>query len=194
MFARIACCVGLVALLFPLISKAQDKISLFGGYSFVRAPIVATEAGGGCVGNTCITVLVGTRVNLNGWEFSGTYMTNHWLGIAADFSGHYASAFAQNPVHLHTFLFGPQVSLPVPVSPFVHVLIGAAHESVGSSSILQVSGCAQTSFASAFGGGIDIKLLPFLSVRPVQIDYLLTGFNSRTQNQPRLSAGVVLHF
>jgi len=36
--------------------------------------------------------------------------------------------------------------------------------------------------------------LPLLSLRPIEIDYLLTHFNSTTQNQPRFSAGVVLRF
>jgi len=35
---------------------------------------------------------------------------------------------------------------------------------------------------------------PFVSVRPIQIDYLLTRFSSATQSQPRVSAGVVFHF
>jgi hypothetical protein len=44
------------------------------------------------------------------------------------------------------------------------------------------------------GVGIDLKVAPFISVRPIQFDYLVTRFNSGTQNQPRISAGVVLHF
>jgi hypothetical protein len=44
------------------------------------------------------------------------------------------------------------------------------------------------------GGGLDLKVLPFISLRPIQIDYLLTHFNSKTQNQLRISAGIVLRF
>lgn len=188
------CTLAVLILFSATPSKAQDKIALFGGYSFVHAPVTATEASGTCVGNTCTTVLVGAYLNLNGWELSGAYRTNRWLGFVADFSGHYGSAFAGNSVHLQTYLFGPQVSLPSRVSPFAHALFGAAHESIGNSPSLQVSGGTQTSFATAFGVGIDIKVLPFVSVRPIQFDYLLTRFNSRTQNQPRVSAGLVLHF
>src|SRR5215470_14480107 len=160
----------LVAVFAPLIfffsasSKAQDKIALFGGYSFVHAPVTATEAGSGCVGNSCIIVLVGTHSNLHGWEASGEYKINRWLGLTADFSGHYGSAF-----------------------------FGNAHESIGNSSSLQVIGGTQTSFATGLGVGIDIKVLPRVSVRAIQFDYLLTRFNSSTQNQPRLSAGIVFH-
>jgi hypothetical protein len=44
------------------------------------------------------------------------------------------------------------------------------------------------------GGGIDIKALPFVAIRVVQVDYVLTRFDGQTQNQPRVSAGVVFHF
>ena len=189
----------LVAVFAPLIfffsasSKAQDKIALFGGYSFVHAPVTATEAGSGCVGNSCITVLLGTHLNLHGWEASGEYKTNRWLGLTADFSGHYGSAIAGNAIHIHTHLFGPQVSLHGRVSPFAHALFGGAHESIGNSPSLQVIGGTQSSFATGLGVGIDIKVLPSVSVRAIQFDYLLTRFNSSTQNQPRLCAGIVFH-
>jgi hypothetical protein len=46
----------------------------------------------------------------------------------------------------------------------------------------------------AFGAGIDIKVSPLVSFRPIQLDYLTTRFNSAWQSQPRISAGVVFHF
>jgi hypothetical protein len=88
--------------------------------------------------------------------------------------------------HLKTYLFGPQVRFPGPISPFAHFLVGAAHESIG--------GATQDAFSTAVGVGMDIKVLPFISIRPIQFDYLLTHFNSTTQNQPRVSAGLVVHF
>jgi hypothetical protein len=96
---------------------------------------------------------------------------------------------------LKTYLFGPQLRFPGPVSPFAHFLFGGAHESInpGTTPVF-TSGPTQSAFATALGVGIDIKVLPFLSVRPIQIDYLLTHFNSTTQNQPRASAGLVLRF
>ncbi|MFZ0881364.1 MAG: hypothetical protein WA002_17850 [Candidatus Acidiferrales bacterium] len=42
--------------------------------------------------------------------------------------------------------------------------------------------------------GIDIKILPHVAVRAIQLDYLLTHFNSSTQRQPHASAGIVLTF
>jgi len=42
--------------------------------------------------------------------------------------------------------------------------------------------------------GIDIKVARHLSLRPIQLDYLVTRFASGTQSDPRASAGIVLHF
>jgi hypothetical protein len=86
------------------------------------------------------------------------------------------------------------------VSPFVHLLIGGAHESIGSSigplggfsaSVLPTSG---NYFAAVLGAGIDLGLTRFISVRPIQVDDPLTRAYSSTQNQPRVSSGVLLRF
>jgi hypothetical protein len=136
---------------------------------------------------------IGTHPNLNGWELSGTYNANRWLGATADFSGHYGSVLGSS-VHLQTYLFGPQIRLPGPVSPFAHVLFGSAHETLGGNANLGISSGSASAFAAAVGAGIDIKVAPFLSFRAIQLDYLVTRFGSATQNQPRVSAGLVLRF
>ena len=188
------CCILALSISFATPSKAQGKIELFGGYSFVHAPVTLTETVGTCTLN-CPTLAVGTHLNLNGWEASGAYKLFGTLSLTADFSGHYAS-FNGASVHLHTYLFGPQVRFPRRVSPFARVLFGAAHEAngIGNFGPVFTRGGSENSFATALGVGIDIKVLPSISVRPIQFDYLLTRFRSTTQNQPRVSAGVVVHF
>jgi hypothetical protein len=181
-------------------AQAQDKIEVFGGYSYVHAQTSWTEALL-CPQVTCPFRLVKPKLNLNGWEVSGIYKANRWLGLGADFSGHYGS-FSGASYHLQTYLFGPQISLPGKISPFAHVLVGGAHATsgvgAGSSSIVTAAnGTPNDTFAAIVGAGIDIKVAPFLWFRPVQIDYLATRFNqpnSGTQSQPRFSAGVVFHF
>jgi hypothetical protein len=156
----------LVVLMMPCPARAQ-KVQLFGGYSYLR---LDTGAG---------------KVNLNGWEASGT-VKNTWLGFTADFSGHYGSPQGAS-ASVETFLFGPQLSLPVPlVSPYVHALVGAARETTGNFS--------DTAFAAAFGGGVDTRIAPLLSYRLFQVDYLATRFGSNTQNHLRVSTGLVIHF
>jgi opacity protein-like surface antigen len=182
--------------LFTAAVQAQDSFQLFGGYSYLRPSVAVTENlyPPSCpVGVPCVPVVVGTHPNLNGWELSGTYNAYKWLGATADFSGHYGSVLGSS-VHLQTFLFGPQIRFPGRVSPFAHVLFGGAHESLGGNSSLAISSGSASAFAVAVGAGIDIKVAHFVSLRAIQLDYLMTRFGSATQNQPRVSAGVVFHF
>ncbi len=180
------------ALLLAVPSRAQ-KVELFGGYSYEHAPVTFEE-------NFCPVVacpntpptFTTPHLNLNGWEASGAVKLFGPLGLAADFSDTSGSFHGAN-ARLKTYLFGPQIRFPGPVSPFAHVLIGGAHESIGTGTSL-LSGPTQNAFATALGVGIDLKVLPFISIRPIQFDYLLTHFNSANQNQPRVSAGIVVHF
>lgn len=201
----------LLAFLFSSITlRAQDKIELFGGYSYVRVPVQVFNAV--AIGGPIVVTPPGTcpipvcppgvggffstaHVNTNGWEFSGNYKLASFLGGVADFSGTYGSTHGSN-LHLNTYLFGPQVSFPARVSPFAHALFGVAHESLSNPGV--PSGTpglgANNAFATAIGAGIDVKVVPFVFVRLIQVDYLATRFGSSTQNQPRASAGIVFHF
>lgn len=144
-------------------ASAQDKIQIYGGYSYFH-----------------LDNAPGTS-NLNGWLLSGQYKFAPWLGGVAEFGGDYGGGQS-----VHTFLFGPQVSFPARVSPFFHVLIGGAHFSA--------PGFGDTSFSTAIGGGFDMKVAPAISWRIVQGDYLLTRFGGSTQDNARISTGIVLRF
>jgi hypothetical protein len=185
-------CLSLLCFLFAVsifqATRAQDRVEAFAGYSFERVPVQIV--GGGVIFTTGTS-----NTNLNGWEGTLVYKPAKWIGLAADFGGHYGS-LSRATVHQHTYLFGPQLSFPGRVSPFVHVLVGGAHQSA-TGGIFPTGAFPVTtgdSFASAMGGGIDIKALPFVAIRVIQVDYVLTRFNGQTQNQPRVSAGVVFHF
>lgn len=189
--------------------RAQDKVEIFGGFTYVRDPVqvfnavpfggpIVFTAPGDCPATVCP---VGggnfstSHVNTHGWEVSGNLKLTSVIGAVADFSGNYGSIQGSS-LHLQTYLVGPQVSFPARVSPFAHVLFGLARESLSNPGL--VPGISNfgtnNAFATALGAGIDVKVLPFISVRLIQVDYLLTRFGSQTQNQPRASAGVVLHF
>jgi hypothetical protein len=188
------CSLVLLAFLFATPSHAQN-IELFGGYSFVRPSVTYTQTPQGtCVITGCLITTTTQTLNFNGWEVGGAYKVLGPVGLAADFSDT-SGSFHGADTHLKTYLFGPQVRFPGPISPFAHFLVGGAHESTSSAvGVVTTSSPTQNAFATALGGGLDLKLLPLLSVRPIQIDYLLTHFNSNTQNQFRYSAGVVIRF
>lgn len=189
--------------------QAQDKITLFGGFSYLRPSLTQTETFVCPPGQDCHVVArpidVNTNPSLRGWEISGTYSVLHWLGVKADISSHHGIALAGSSARFQTYLCGIEVRRPGRLSPFAHFLLGGAHESTNEVSIavwihntlLSTSG---TAFALALGGGIDIKVVRLVSIRPIQVDYLKAKFapvyspDINTHGQPRLSAGLVLHF
>ena len=149
---------------------AQDsKFDLFAGYSYMRA-----EPGSGLPG-----------ANTSGFEVSGTYNWNHWLGITADFDGHYCCDSTDQK--LNDFLFGPQINLGHgKLSPYFHGLVGFGHGSA--------AGFSENAFAFALGGGADWNIRKHWGWRVVQADYLGTRFAGYTQNNFRLSTGLVFRF
>jgi len=195
---QLAAGVSLV-LAVAMTSRAQDKFEIFGGYSYVRAleSVAAVQL---CPGPPCPTQNFSTNANLNGWEGSIEYRPFHILGFVADFGGVYGSlnnSFSNVSLHRNTYLFGPQVSWPSRVSPFAHVLFGVAHESRAFGGVtggFVFNSVSDNEFAVAVGAGIDIKVIPHVWLRAIQVDYLGTNFNSNFQSQPRASAGVVIHF
>ena len=186
----------------PALAQETPKAEVFGGYSYMRLN-PGTSAG-----------TSDTGANLNGWNASVTGNFNNWLGVAADFSGHYGSpsiSGVQADTKTHLFLFGPRVSFRknARVTPFVHTLFGAARLR-GSAALLTDS---QSAFAMALGGGVDVKLTEHAAVRLVQADYVLSRFEEAsiacianpllppcplpdraTQQNARLSFGVVFRF
>jgi hypothetical protein len=146
--------------------RAQDKVEVFGGYSYLHFH-------------------TSPSTNLNGWEASGQYKFTDWLGGVADIDGHYGSISGLS-TSTYTYLFGPQVSFPARVSPFGHLLLGGAHNST--------AGFGSSSFAMALGGGIDAQIKDQFSWRIIQADYVLTQFGGASQNNFRFSTGVVIRF
>ncbi len=182
-------------LLIPANCSAQGQFQVFGGYSYLF-PAVSEPQTILCPGPPCPIGFVSNRASLSGWEASAAYKPTQWLGLVGDFSGHYGTVQGTT-VHLHTFMAGPQISLPGAVSPFAHVLIGGATQTTGAGSVSSgnaIIAASETSAAWAVGAGIDIKVLPHVALRAIQLDYLLTHFNSSIQNEPRASAGIVIAF
>jgi hypothetical protein len=179
--------VGLALFLFAGLANAQVPAgNVFFGYSYYNTDLSSID-----------------RANTNGFEASLEGRIVPFLGFVADFDGHYGS---QNfpatacPVALpclpvpfnvnvteNNYLFGPRISFSVgKIRPFAEALFGGAHVNAG------VVG-SDTSFATAVGGGLDYKLIPLLAWR-LQGDYVQTRFFDTTQNNVRISTGIVLHF
>jgi len=158
------------------------KANVFIGYSYLNADTNLSN-----------------RLNVNGWNASVEGKVLPFLGAVADFSSHYAGqtvcvAIFPNPCapilngRLDSYLFGPRVSVSIGrIRPFAHALFGVAHTSTSGSA------ASDTSFATGLGGGVDFKLVQFMAWRG-QVDLLQTRLFSNTQNNVRVSTGIVFRF
>jgi len=168
-----------ILLLLPAAAAAQipTRGNVFFGYSYGSADFSSDG-----------------RTNLNGWNGSLEGKVLPWVGFVADFSGLYGS---QNGISafdvdtkMNTVVLGPRVSVPVgKFTPFAEALFGASHIHDSATGFSE----SDTSFATALGGGIDYRLIHGIGLR-VEGDMLQTRFFSNTQNNFRLSTGIVLHF
>jgi len=187
----VVCLLAFVSLsavsLFGSAAYAQDtpKFDVFAGYSYVRENPSTSGVDG---------------FNSHGGSASIAYNANHWLSGVADFGGYHSNNILGTGVDgtLSTYLFGPRISYhrDSRITPFGQVLFGVAH--IGGSNGLAFS-TSNNSFAMTVGGGVDVKISRRFSIRPAQVDYLLTRFNefgtgAQTQNNLRVSTGVVFHF
>jgi opacity protein-like surface antigen len=92
--------------------------------------------------------------------------------------------------HEWEVLFGPRLSIPVgKLTPFGEVMVGVAHINTGGT----VPSPSNTSFATAIGAGMDYRVFRPLAFR-LEGDYLRTSVFNHSQNNVRLSTGIVLRF
>ena len=152
--------------------EATPRAEVFGGYSY---------GGSGS----------------HGWDGSVAFNANRWLGLVADFGGQYTSIDTPDSserIRTHTVLFGPRLSARrgKHVTPFAHALFGAAHTDSRAREAGLDLHFADTSFAAALGGGLDVKLSRRVALRAFQIDYLRSNLFGGTQNKGRIAFGLVL--
>lgn len=182
------------SLVLPLTAQDVPKMDIFAGYSFLRSQ----------VGGQVFTFTNDTPQKLqpiDGFNASVTENFNKWVGITEDLSGYYSDAGIKN----HTLLVGPQLSFRQAhgITPFIHGLFGANYQTparqspiidqvvlappatgsnntqsviVSDSQLVPSLRGGHTSFAMAFGGGVDYNVNPRFSIRLIQADYFRNSF------------------
>ena len=183
---RLICTTALAAFL-PAMAAAQGGVTVFGGYTYLRA----AHDGGSSFG-------------LNGWDASLEGKNFLWLGWVADIGQQYGSPGGIREKQT-TALFGPQISIPhIPRAvPFVHVLFGIVHGTnsanpfgapcpIGGPCPVDIG--TGTAFATAVGGGVDIKLKGPIYLRPIQVDDIHANLSPDHHEQARIAAGIAFHF
>jgi hypothetical protein len=163
---------------------------------------------------------------LNGRGGGIVYNFNRFFGIKGDFQGYGSSTIvfnnltvlngpSVNPLifiptlsasgSLSTYMGGPQLRLPTHTfKPFAEFFFGGAHSNLYTN-LYKASGADispnNNAFAMAVGGGFDIRINRTISLRPFQMDYLLTRFGNslipggnHNQNNFRYLAGINFTF
>jgi len=211
---------------------AQDdykKYEFFGGYSALFFDNLA-----GDTGSPAVDDILGDRQTLRGFNLSITRNFHKYVGAKFDYSLHLREDNFSRPAGSGTidttvqnFLGGIQIKNnnedgPT-FKPFGHALFGVAVQKVDvdSPNLPAVFGISdfhtnETSFAMAFGGGVDLKLNHRLDVRLAQVDWNIvkrgdqqtgivlapTPFQTvgspffipgTRQDNLRLSIGIVIH-
>jgi opacity protein-like surface antigen len=188
--------VGLITLSASILmaqatSDEQPKNELFAGYSFHSADI-----------NTL--TIDPHRTAQNGVNLAYTRNINEHVGLVADASAHFhrnafstgGGTFTSNRDQY--FVLGGLQFRPHyhgRLRPFAHALFGGSLFR-GFTADRRASGNVftfddATSFAMAFGGGVDVRLTKNIDLRLIQADYTPTFFGSGRQDNFRISIGVV---
>ena len=135
----------------------------------------------------------------NGGSAYFEYNVNRFFGLVGDFGG-YANNKRTVDEKAMTYLFGPRFTWRHSrLNPYVQFLFGGAYAWNNPNS------GSQNSFATATGGGVDYILTKRIALKPIQVEYVMTQFDSAQlggatrnfgdhQNDIRYSAGVVFMF
>ena len=205
------------------------KWEFFGGYSALFFDNLA-----GDTGSPAVDDVLGGRQTLRGFELAITRNFHKYVGAKFDYSLHLREDNFSRPAGsgtvdstIQNFLGGIQVKNNMEdgprFKPFGHALFGVAVQKVDvdSPQLPAVFGISdfhvnETSFAMAFGGGVDIKLNDRIDIRAGQIDWnIITRGDQQTgivlvptpfqtvgtpfvipgtrQDNLRLSIGIVIH-
>jgi opacity protein-like surface antigen len=167
---------------FSVMAVAQDvpAAEVFGGYSYVKAD----------AGSPAITL------NMNGWNAQIAVNANKIVGVVTDLGGAYGTATGPNgselsggKSHAFTLMFGPRINVRKGrATPYVQALFGFAHVVNGVDTLGETK---ENDFAMAYGGGVDISVNKYISVRPAQVEYLGVKSGPDLLNSLRYSAGII---
>lgn len=160
----------------PLLhAQAAARFDVFGGFSYLRF--------------NALTIGYPNDANLYGWNLQGTGNIKLKLGVTVDLSGHYGSQ-----ISTYHFMIGPQYTWRRENSSiFVQGLFGKAQNNV---SIVQPTRSGFESVGRSFGGGFgyDYNWSDRISIRVFQVDVFHSSTFGKSQNDGRVSAGLVFHF
>ena len=178
----------LAVVLIPLaaaVAGDEPRLEAFGGYSWVSTSLLQD------------TSFLPAREGFSGWNSSISWNTTHNLGFVAEASGFLGSPGEDNSAvrtRYYSFFVGPKITHhnhTDKVEVFVHQLFGFSHATLNSAAPRSLTA---TGFSLAAGFGMDFVVRKHMSFRAVQVDYMMSQLAPHSQNQFRVSAGVILRW
>jgi hypothetical protein len=157
----------------PLSAAEAPRIQVFGGYTRLQFDNKSLGFSGGNTG-------------LNGGTFSAAYNLAPYFGVKGE-----VSVESGPNIRSRDWAIGPQVMYGKwGVLFFGHALFGKAETRVSTSVVSE-----DNARATVLGGGFDIPIARRISIRPIQVDYMITKTNQLNidQNDLKFSTGVVFH-
>lgn len=167
----------LSAFLWPSSGTAQvaPRYEVFGGYSYLRFDSP--------------TIGFADYSNLNGFTAEGVFNFKLKWGVVLDGSGNYGSQISS-----YHYMIGPQYSLRRDKSKFFfHGLFGKAQNNIDIF-VPPRSSVKGVGHSFAGGGGFDWFWKPRITIRVVQGDYIYSSTFGKSQNDVRISTGIVVNF
>ena len=160
----------LLCLALSNFSTAQEipRAQVFGGFAYTRFDSP--------------TLGFANPSNLAGFNISPAFNLTYGFGVKAELTGQYGSK-----LNVRDLTVGPQFLFSRGRTLFfAQVLFG------DSRSFVRVgTGEGDTARAIVVGGGVDLGISPRFAFRAVQVDYVHTTLFSTTQNNVRVSTGLV---
>ncbi len=149
---------------------AQSSMDVFGGYSYQR-----------------LNSASGPKTGLSGWAAEAQLNMTRSIALVTAFSGGYGTEAGADLAY-YTYVGGPRFSLHRGrASLFTHALFGASGLTASAGGV----SATENAFAMTLGAGVDVRVAPRIAVRVIQTDYLLSRLAGNTQNNLRLSTGLV---
>lgn len=192
---------------------AEDRAEVFLEYSYLRFNPTLTGLntrsfnGGGGGATLYFLKLFGIKGEFMG--YGSTSWTKTFNSTVILPNGNVIPAGTYNSQgNMFTYLFGPELRIPLPVvKPFGEILFGGSNTNGYTNlknSINQGGGTVTISgtqhpFTMAVGGGVDISVSKRISIRPGEVDYVLSRYsnpltNTNNQNNFRYCGGVIFKF
>jgi Outer membrane protein beta-barrel domain len=178
-------------------AQSDPKVEVSGNYSYMRFNPENSN--------------IISSFSLNGGGGAFAYFFTDLIGIKAEFEGYgstqrtLAATGTTVQANLFTYNVGPFVKYRHGrFQPFGEAMFGGAHSNAYVN-ICNVSGAcigspSNNAFDFIIGGGVDIPVTPTISIRPAEIDFVLTRFGNaytggnNNQSNLRYQAGVVFTF